>query len=86
MQRWFKKHEKELWDAIDLCGSGCTRPTLVHLTILKLIGVGLLELSVHKDKRGNVTDLARVKWELDSDDDEHCYFYENDSSWNQLSL
>ena len=63
-------------------GSGCARPTLEQLTILKSIGVRFLDLSGDKYKRGSVTDLVRVKWALVSDDDEHCYCYENNSLRN----
>ena len=71
LNRWFKKHEKELYDDVDLHGSGWTRPTLAQCTILKSIGSRLLDLSSDKDKRGSATDLVRVKWELTSNNDEH---------------
>ena len=63
-------------------GNSCIRPNLAHLTILKLIFIGLLELSIDKYKRGSAKDLARFKWELASDDDENFYCYENDSLRN----
>ena len=66
--------------------SGFTRITLLQFTILKLIGVELLNLSVDKYKRGSAKDfLVRFKWTLSSDDDEHFYCYENDSFWNHFS-
>ena len=83
--RWFKNHEKELWDYVDLRGISHTRPTLTQLTILKLIGIGSLKLSIGKEKRVSMTDLVRDKLALASDDDEYCYCYENDSLRNQLS-
>ena len=66
-------------------GSGDTRPTLAQLTILKSIGSRFLELNVDKDKGFIVAVLVRVKYELASDDEEHCYCNENDSLWNQFS-
>ena len=85
LQRWFKKNEKEFWDAIKLRVSGHTRLTLSHLTILKFIGAVFLEFIFDKDKRGSAKDLSRVKWELALDDVWHCFCYKNDSLWNQLS-
>ena len=75
LQHWFKKYDKELWDDIDLRGSGCKRPSIAELAILKLIDVWLLELRVDKYKRGSATDLIRVKWALDSVCDEHWHCY-----------